>query len=399
MTTQQEPRTFPFSQAHALDLDPQLAELRRLEPVSRVRLPYGGDGWLVTRHAEVRTVLSDQRFSRAATRNRDYPRVMPARNEDNSLMGMDPPDHTRLKSLAIRAFTRRSAQQSRPHIQETVDGLLDAIAAEGPGADLVDGLATPLPATVVSGLLGITVEDCAFLRTNLETAMATQSRSPAEIDAASTRIREYFAELIAHRDANPTDDVFGTLVRAHADEYQLSPEEIIAFGFSLIAGGEGTSAHQLACSLYVLLTHPEHMAALRDDPDLVPGAVEELLRFVPLGTVAGFPRIALEDVELGGVLIREGESVLVHLGSANRDESVFADPGALDFHRAQNQHVAFGYGVHLCIGAQIARTMLQVAVGTLVRRFPGLALAVPAADVEWKRGGLSRGPVELKVTW
>ncbi|KAA2266134.1 cytochrome P450 [Solihabitans fulvus] len=398
-TVDQQPRTYPFAESERLDIDPRYAELREHEPLARVRLPYGGDAWLATRHEDVRLVLGDPRFSRAATVGRDVPRLTPSLSRDSSILSMDPPEHSRLRRLVAKAFTARRVEQLRPRAQQVVDGLLDDLVAQGSPADLVEGLALPLPITMICELLGVPTEDRDRFRAWSDTVLALTAFSPEEIEVAIAELNGYLAGLIQQRREEPTDDLLGALVLARDEDDRLSEDELVGLGVTLLVAGHETTANQIGNFVYALLTHPGPLAALRADPQALPTAIEELLRFTPLGSSAGFPRIAMEDVEVGGVLVRAGEAVLVHAVSANRDERVFEHAADLDLVRAHNPHIAFGHGVHHCLGAPLARMELQVAVGTLLDRFPRLDFAVPADEVPWKRGRLVRGLRALPVTW
>jgi len=398
MTTSQEPRNYPFGEAHRLDLDPAYEELRRTEPVARVRLPYGGDAWLVTKYEDVKAVFGDLRFSRAAVLGKDVPRAVPNIQERSSILSMDPPEHGRLRKLVAKGFTMRRTEQLRERAQEIVDGLLDDMEKNGSPADLVEALDMPLPITIICEMLGVPYDDRREFRDWSDRALAVTAFTPEEIQGGFESLQTYIAGLVAERRKSPTDDVLGTLVTARDEGDRLSEEELVNFGVTLLVAGHETTANQLGNFMYTLLSNPERLAELRADPDLVPAAVEELLRITPLGGSAGFPRIAVEDVELSGVTIKAGDAVFT--GQAgNRDPEVFPNPNEIDFHREGNAHIAFGHGVHHCVGAPLARMELQVAIGTLLRRFPALELAIPADQVPFKKGRLVRGPKELPVRW
>jgi len=398
MTTSQEPRNYPFGEAHRLDLDPAYEELRRTEPVARVRLPYGGDAWLVTKYEDVKAVFGDLRFSRAAVLGKDVPRAVPNIQERSSILSMDPPEHGRLRKLVAKGFTMRRTEQLRERAQEIVDGLLDDMEKNGAPADLVEALDMPLPITIICEMLGVPYDDRREFRDWSDRALAVTAFTPEEIQGGFESLQTYIAGLVAERRKSPTDDVLGTLVTARDEGDRLSEEELVNFGVTLLVAGHETTANQLGNFMYTLLSNPERLAELRADPDLVPAAVEELLRITPLGGSAGFPRIAVEDVELSGVTIKAGDAVFT--GQAgNRDPEVFPNPNEIDFHREGNAHIAFGHGVHHCVGAPLARMELQVAIGTLLRRFPALELAIPADQVPFKKGRLVRGPKELPVRW
>ncbi|GDY31462.1 cytochrome P450 [Gandjariella thermophila] len=398
MTTTSEPRTYPFGLPDRLNLDPRYARLRAEEPLIRVRLPYGEDAWLATRYQDVRTVLGDPRFSRAAVLDRDEPRTRPEPTS-GGILSMDPPEHTRLRKLVAKAFTMRRVEALRPRAQEITDELIDQMIDHGPPADLVEEFALPLPVTVICELLGVPYEDRKDFRRWSDAALSTTALSREQVQEYLDNLHEYMAGLVARRRATPTDDLLGALVRARDEEDRLSEDELVRLGVGLLIAGHETTASQIPNFVYVLLTQPEHWQRLRAEPELVPRAVEELLRYIPLGAAAGFPRYATEDIELGGVLVRAGEPVLAVVASANRDESVFPDADTLDLRREVNPHVGFGHGVHHCLGAPLARMELQVALGSLVRRLRELRLATPEPELRWKTGMLVRGLESFPVSW
>lgn len=388
-------RAYPFRDPAGLALEPEYAALREHEPVSRISLPYGGEAWLAVRHEDVRTVLSDPRFSRAALLDRDVPRTSPRRLTDPTLHTMDPPEHHRLRRLVAAAFSPRQVDRLTEHAQQVTDELLDRLT---PPADLVASLAVPLPIAVICHMLGVPVADRDQFTRWIDVALATTAFSPAEIHEAFTRLKDYVAELVAiRRRGEPTDDLLGALVQARDTEGRLSENELVILGVTLLYAGLETTSNHIGNFLYILLTHPAQLAALREDPDLLERAVDELLRFVPTVTSAGFTRIATEDVELGDVLIRAGDAVMVNLDAANRDTDVFADPDHLDVTRKPNPHLAFGFGLHYCVAAQLAKAELKVAISTVLHRFPGLRLSTE--DLSWRRGRMVRGLDRLPVTW
>jgi cytochrome P450 len=392
-------RGFPF-RTDGLELDPIYATLRAHEPMSRVVLPYGGAAWLATRYADVRTVLGDPRFSRAATLGADVPRL--TRDEVRrgpTIMTMDPPDHTRLRTLISKAFTPRHVEQLRPRVALLVDELLDRMIAAGPPADLIEHLAVPLPVTIICELLGVPVEDHHRFRGWVDAVMATTALSADYVAGQVGQLTAYLGELVARRRAEPADDLVSGLVAARDNDHRLSEDELVNFARSLLIAGQETMANEIGDFAYVLLERPELYQLLTRRPELVPGAVEELLRFVPLGIGDGYVRIATEDLELGGVAVRRGEAVMVSLASANRDESVFDHADAIDFERAENPHVIFGHGPHFCVAASMARMQLQVALLALVTRTPTLALGVAAEELVWRDGARVRGLTALPVRW
>ncbi|MDQ0383091.1 cytochrome P450 [Amycolatopsis thermophila] len=398
MTTA-ELRSYPFSRPERLDMEPMFADLRANEPLIRVRLPYGEPGWLATRYEDVKVVLSDPRFSRAASLEHDEPRMRPTPSQPGSILSMDPPDHSRLRRLVTKAFTVRRIEELRPRVRQIADELVDAMIAQGPPSDLVEAFALPVPVTVICELLGVPYEDRVDFRYWSDAFLSTTKFTPDEVRDCTLKMRSYLEGLIAQRRRTPRDDLLSGLVAARDNEDRLSEEELIMLAMALLVAGHETTASQIPNFVYTLLTHPGQLAVLREDLSLVPKAVEELMRYVPLGLGAGIARYATEDIELGGVLVRAGEAVMPVLASANRDESVFPDADRLDLRRQDTSHIGFGHGVHHCLGAPLARMELQVSLGTLLRRLPNLRLADGDAGVAWKEGLSTRGPERMLLTW
>ncbi|OHV24127.1 cytochrome [Parafrankia soli] len=360
-----EVHRFPFGPSAGLEVHPLWAKIRREEPVAR----------------------------------EDVPRTTPRPAQPSALLSMDPPEHTRLRLLISRAFTGRRVEQLRPRAQEIVEAHLEQIERSGPPADLVRGFALPLPVTLICEMLGVPPEDQHRFREFADFMLSTTAYTEEQVVDARARLAGYLAELVALRRAHPTDDLLGALVAARDDEDRLSEEELIDIGITLLIAGHETTASELSNFIYVLLTEPGHWEALRARPELIPGAVEELLRHVQLSTGGNNPRVATEDVRLGDVTVSAGEAVIVFAQSANRDEAVFDHPDELDFTRHPNHHLAFGYGTHYCLGAQLGRMELQVALAALLRRFPSLRLGVPVEELPWKSGLLVRAPESLPVEW
>jgi nocardicin N-oxygenase len=377
---------------------PLYAELRAAEPVARVELPTGDQAWLVTRYAENRALLSDERFSRSAAAGPGAPRVRSIPLEAHALTALDPPEHTRLRELVQRAFSQRRVDGLRPAVQDTCDRLLDGLAAEGPPADLVAQLCRPLPIRVIGLLLGVPPEDDAMLRGWGDLYLRVRDHAPEDVARAAGELHGYLATLVSlHRD-HPGDDLLSDLV-AHRSEDRLSEDELIAFGVTLLMAGYAPMAHQLSGSLVALFQHPDQYRALRDDPGLLATGLDELLRYTPMTASGGTVRIATDDVRLGAVQVCRGEAVLPALVSANRDPAAFPEPERLDLERRINRHIAFGHGVHRCLGARLARLELEVALTSLLRRFPGLEPDVPVEDLPWDLAGMQRGPARLPVRW
>jgi cytochrome P450 len=388
---------YPIGDTTGMWMDPRYDEARASAPLVRVRMPYGGDAWLATGYAEVRKVLSDPRFSREQTR--DAPRLLPEPPPSGSILTMDPPEHTRQRRLVAKAFTQRRIEALRPRVQEIVDGLLDDMSRHGSPADLRKFLAEPLPITVICEVLGVPAQDRARFRALTDTVMSTTSFSSEEAQAAMGQFFGYLAALVAAKRESPAEDLLSAMVLARDADDRLTEQELIWLGVALLIGGHETTLNQLSNFSYLLLTNPDQLDALRARPELVPRAVEELLRFVPLNTGSAFGMTAKEDVEFGDLVVRAGETVIPDIAAANRDPRTFADPSTLDVERADVSHVTFGFGAHHCIGAQLARMELQIALATLLRRFPRLGLAVGPGEVEWRQGSLIRGVEALPVDW
>ncbi|MGX1370247.1 cytochrome P450 [Streptomyces canus] len=392
---------YPFGEPVATDLHQRYAEVREEQALTRVDMSYGGEAWLATRHADIKQVLADPRFSRAATVGKDVPRVRKAFEEQN-IVSMDDPEHARLRKLVAKAFTVRRVEQIRPRAQEIADELLDKLLASTDNTgDLAAQYAWMLPITVICEMLDVPLEDHYKFRGWIDTWLTIGDEHTLEEmnEARFEKLPEYMSALLAKRRAEPGDDLLSALVAARDEEDRLSEEELITMSIALLATGHHTTANQLANHLYLLLSRREEWERLVAEPALLPTAIEELLRVTPLSPYSENTRIALEDVEVGGQLVKAGEGVMVFPAVANRDPRVFERPEELDLTRTHNPHIAFGHGIHHCLGAPLARLELQVALGTLLRRLPGVALAVPAEEVPWKRDHVVRGVAALPVRW
>jgi cytochrome P450 len=369
--------------------------------VTEVELPDESTAWLVTGFSEIREVLIDQRYSRALA----YAPGRRPQGMDNiiaeSMLSMDPPEHGRLRKLVAGAFTEKRMQALRPEVARIVDALLDQMIAGPRPADLVRAFALPLPSRVICALLGVPPEDLDSFHGWSNTLFGDWSRSADAMAIAYQAINEYMSELIARKRHAQADDLISVLIDARDSGDKLSEQELVRFCFGLLMAGHETTANQISMSFVALCHYPAELARLRADPGLIPDAVEELLRFVQISGSGNIPlaRIAREEVCLGGVTIPEGGVVLPMRNAANRDPSVFGDPDQLDVARAPKTHVAFGAGAHHCLGAQLARMELQEGFGGLLTRLPGLRMAVPLSDIEFREGQVIASMRELPVTW
>jgi len=400
MTVQDSP--IKFSPGDLERHDQPLPEIRRLfgnRPSVKVELPDGSIAWLVIGYEEVRQILVDQRFSRAAA-------VAPGRSLQGtemfaagSINGIDPPEHTRLRRLVASAFTARRVEAMRPRVAAIVNTLIDSLLDRPQPADLVSGFSLPLPVQVICEMLGVPAEDMEQFHAWSDTVMGDWERDGDVIMPALLDMYGYFGGLIALKRAEPADDLMSALIIARDQSDRLTEEELTMLGCTILLGGHETTANQISLSLLVLLDHPAGLERLRADPALIPGAVEELVRYVPLGFGLPPARMATEDVRLGDVTIAAGEIVLPLFAAANRDPAAFSDPDRFDVLRPPANHLAFGAGVHHCLGAQLARLELQQAFHGLIGRMPGLRLAVPASELSFKPGMAIRSLRELPVSW
>ncbi|WP_306329106.1 cytochrome P450 [Streptomyces venezuelae] len=382
-----------------LDFDPLLARLLHEDPVTRVRLPHGeGHAWLVTRYEDVKFVSVDPRFSRQAVWGRSITRVAPHFIPMEGAVGFaDPPDHTRMRRVVARAFSARALRALRDHAQDVMDRLLDRVEEHGPPADLMELVNRPFPLAMVSELMGVPEGDQPLMAQWSDTIISAGAGREAS-ETAKAEMGRYFTELIGRSHGTGKETLAAVLADA-VDDDTLTEHEAVGLAVLIQIGGAHAVRNNSANMVYALLTHPEHLARLRAEPELVPQAVDELLRYIPHRNAVGLSRIALEDVEVGGVTIPSGDPVYVSYLTANRDPAVFPDPERLDFDRAYNPHVAFGHGPHYCPGSALARIESEILVDTLWTRFPNLRLAVPEDQLRWQRGALIRGPETLPVTW
>ena len=386
---------------------PLFAAIRELGAVHAVTLADGHDAWLVVGYEEARIALNDPRLSKdmhaaLATGSGVVAEGLPGPSFARHMLSVDPPDHSRLRRLVSAAFTPRRVEQLRPRVQAVVDDLLDAMAAAGPDAriDLVGAFAFPLPFTVICELLGVPEPDRSDLGRGL-TALLVPTATTAEFaraKAASDAVVAMLEALVDAKQVSPGDDLVSGLISARDGDERLSTQELLSTIFQLIVAGHDTTASLIGNSVVALLQHPEQLDDLRADPEKLAAAVEELLRYdapVPHSTF----RYAVAPMEFGDVTIPAGAQVIISLAAANRDRGQYAEPQELDIDRAESRHLAFGHGIHHCLGAPLARMEGQLALGSLLRRFPALRLAVPVDELHWGHGDglVLRGLSELPV--
>lgn len=384
---------------------PFYARLRADEPVHEFSTSHGQSTWLITRYTDAEFVLRDERFVKdrqhvASTERLAHIESASASPGDLMSMSMvdfDPPDHTRLRTLFHPFFTPRQIETWRERTQQITDELIDAVVDRG-SMDLIDEFASVLPLRVVSEMLGVPVADGPKLHAWTKLT-ADSLGSPQAFQSANAALQEfylYLLELIEQKRQAPADDLISKLLKAEGG--QISARELVTMIFLLITAGHDTADNMIGSGMLALLTHPQQMALLKEQPALIKTAVEEFLRYrspFMLSTM----RWASEDIELGGKLIRRGDSVLISLAATNRDDEVFACPDTFDITRQENPHLAFGKGIHYCLGAPLARLEGQIAIPTLLRRLPDLRLQVDPAALEWRPGWLVQGLQHLPVVF
>jgi cytochrome P450 len=393
------PVDYPFGEPVRLDVHPAHTECRRKPGLTRIRLPHGDDAWLVTRHEDIRTMLRDRRFSRAACLEYDEARFSP-QPVKTSVLGMDGSDHTRLRRLIASglSFSERHITRLRPTAVAMAERLIDKMIDCGPPTDLDEHFAVPLAGEITCELLGIPFADRANFLGWLEAYVSTTMPAD-EVESRIEEISTYMTRLMTVRQAAPADDLISFLVQAKDNDNLLSEPELIEVVNDLLLAGYYNTSAQLLNVIYLVLAHPEQTRLLHEEPELIPRAVDECLRCIPFPNHATFARYATEDVELGGTLIRKGEAVMPALPSGNRDETVFDNAGKLDFRRTKNPHLSFGYGLHHCLGPPLVRMIMQIALSALLTRLPDLSLAVTESELRWHTDLELRRVYELPATW
>jgi cytochrome P450 len=375
------------------DPDSVHARLRAERPVSAVIMPGGTPAWLVTGYGEARAALTDPRLRKSMPGWRPDPESIYAAL-DGHMLNSDPPDHERLRRLVNKAFTARRVEELRPRVTSIAAGLLDDMSTRRE-VDLLASFAFPLPITVICELLGVPVADRDDFRAWSAT-IVSNTVTPEVFMADATAMVRYIRALLAAKRQEPADDLLSALVMARDEGDRLRENELISMVFLLLVAGHETTVNLIASGTLALLLNPGELARLRSDPALLGGAVEELLRYVNPVNHATY-RFAAEPVEIGGARIGPGEPVLVALSSANRDPARYAEPDRLDLGRDSSGHLAFGHGIHYCLGAPLARMEAEIAFAGLLERFGSMTLAVPADSLRWRPSTLIHGLEALPV--
>ncbi|RDH74744.1 cytochrome P450 [Mycolicibacterium moriokaense] len=380
----------------------ELREIRETEGVREFVNAFGMQSFLITRHEDIKAVLADhERFSNerpagfgvqgAAQPSEEEQAI----NRAGNLLGLDPPEHSRLRRMLTPEFTIRRMRRLEPRIVEIVDAQLDAMENAGPPVDLVENFALPIPSLVICELLGVPYDDREDFQRRSVKQLDFSVPIPERIEL-QRQGRAYMASLVARARRQPGEDILGMLIREHGDE--LTDNELIGIAGLLLLAGHETTSNMLGLGVLALLRHPDQLAAVRDDPDAVGPAIEEMLRWLSIVQTA-IPRIATVDVEVAGVRIPAASLVFPSLPSGNRDASFIDAPEVLDIRRGAPGHLAFGHGVHHCLGAPLARMEMRIAFPALLRRFPNLALAEDFTEVAFRTWNFIYGLKSLEVTW
>jgi cytochrome P450 len=399
MNREQPPR-FPFRRTDPLQPPPEYAQARATHPVFPVTLWDGRRAWLVTRHEDMRAVATDPRFS-GEFANPSFPAVTPARvvvdKQERAFVGMDNPRHDHYRRMFTKEFTARRMMALRPKMAVIASRLIDELMAGPQPADLVAAIAVPFPSLVMCDLVGSPYEDHRFI---IECAAGRHglTQTPAQAERKARELADYFMRLIRRKEDTPGDDMVSRVIEEHVRPGNLSREDFAEIGAMILRAGHDTTTNMIGLGTLILLDHPEQAAAVRDDPEIVPGAVEELLRFV--SPVQFSPRrVALEDVAIGGAVIGKGDGVFPLNPAANRDPEVFPDPDRFDVRRDASRHVAFGFGIHQCLGQILARMELQVLLPLLLQRMPNLRVAAKEGEIRFKDDMQIYGVHNLPVAW
>jgi pentalenic acid synthase len=367
--------------------------MRERGAVVRAELPNGVGVWAVTRHAEAREVLSDPRVS-SATGRPERPRgADDDRPDEGFFVDLDPPEHGRYRRVLIPELGARAVAGMRERIGEIVGAAVDGMVAGGTPGDVVARFARPVAVRVVCELLGVPERDWGFFESRL--GRLTVMRQDPRVVEASREVREYLREMIGRAAREPVGGLVGRIVRRDV----VSVDALVNMAFLVLLAGYESPANMISLGVVTLLEHPEQLAAVRAEPGLLPGAVDELLRFHSVQDWVSFDRTAVADLDVGGVRVRAGDRLTVLAASANRDERAFDDPDAFDIRRTAHHHLAFGYGAHQCIGHNLARAELEIAYGTLLARLPALRLAVPFGELPFATDSGLYGLHALPVAW
>ncbi|MBB5855009.1 cytochrome P450 [Amycolatopsis umgeniensis] len=395
--------TLPLVRKCPFSPPPEYDRLRTENPVSRVGLPSGQTAWALTRLEDIREMLSSPHFS-SDRLDPAFPLMVARqiRREDKpfrpSLISMDPPEHSRARRDVVGEFTVKRMKALQPRIQQIVDEHIDALLAGPKPADLVQALSLPVPSLVICELLGVPYSDHEFFQAR-SSKMLSREVSPEDRQAAFEQLENYLDELVTRKEADVTeDDLLGRQILKQREAGETNHDELVSLAFLLLIAGHETTANMISLGTVTLLENPEQLAKIKADPDKTLPAIEELLRVFTIAETAT-SRFATADIEIGGTLIRAGEGVVGLSNAGNHDPDGFENPDAFDIERGARHHVAFGFGVHQCLGQNLARMELQIVFDTLFKRIPGIRVAVPVDELQFKHDSTIYGLHALPVTW
>ncbi|MGP3937786.1 cytochrome P450 [Nonomuraea sp. KM88] len=395
----QTPPAFPMPRSCPFGPPPQYAQVRQEAPISRVTLQDGTQAWLITGHAFAREFLSSNKIS-SNRANPGFPQLVPGVASvplKGTIVAMDPPEHSQHRRMITNEFTVRRVKQMRPEIQRITDRSIDEMLAGPRPADLVEALSLPVPSLVICELLGVPYVDRGQFQSRTKIILSRNSTGDQRRDTALW-LRQYINDLVAGKEAEPGEDLLSRLIDKYCDIDAYDRETMTGIGLLLLVGGHETTANMISLSVASLLDDPKLLAGLRERPERTPQLVEELLRFHSIVDNAT-SRVVVEDFELGGITFRAGDGVIVAAAAASHDPDVFARPDQIDVDRGARHHLAFGFGIHQCLGQNLARLELEIVLNTLFARIPDLALADPVERLPFKSDALVYGIHRLPVTW
>ena len=392
--------SYPMQRRCPFDPPEEYSELRSKDRFARVRLWDGTQPYLLTDYADIRVVLSHPRFSCEPVRE-GFPHIFEGRKvadiADRSFLRLDNPEHDRLRRMVMKDFTVRKVEQLRPKIESVVARLIENFALLPQGSDFVEHFSAPLPTEIITLLLGIPYEDHEIFHRATRIQFGTKS-TPAEVRESLVELFAYLDALITRKEKDPQDDIVSRLIIEQLTPGNVDRQTLINIVRLLLSAGHQTTQNMTALGVLTLLQHPDQLALIKKRPDTIPGAVEELLRYSSVLHM-GARRLALEDIDVNGFVVKAGEGVVCSIPAANRDEKLFPDPDRFDVTRDAHAHVAFGFGVHQCLGQVLARVELQVVYGRLFKRLPNLRLAAPFDELRFRHDMFVYGIHELPLAW
>jgi cytochrome P450 len=392
--------TYPMTRACPLDLPPAYDRIRMESPITKVRLDFDGrEVWIVTKHEHACALLSDPRISSEFSTPGFPRRLTPEPPIPGTFIRIDPPDHTRVRGALVAEFKPKRVEALRPAIQAIADELFDGLLARKPPVDLIDAMALPFPSMVICELLGVPYDDRPFFHKRIK-VIGVQRKTLERHAEVRAELERYIEDLVGRREkqAEVTTDILGRLIVRQREVGDISRAEVVGIATLLLIAGYETIANMIGLGTLALLHHREQFEELKADPSKLPQAIEEMLRYQTV-IAFGLRRAVTDDIEIGGQTIRKGDGVIVLLDAANRDGCAFPEPSRFDIHRKVDHHLAFGFGIHACVGQMLARLELSIFWSTLLKRVPTLRLAVPVEQLPFRHEAFVYGVHELPVAW